>query len=57
MWVDSVLRGILAKILPAMERREIYLYSPVPCVLSYNNFGDLQNYTFLESLGPTEPEK
>jgi len=26
MWVDSLLRRILAKILPAMERREITLY-------------------------------
>ena len=28
MWVDSLLRRILAKILPAMERREIPLYFP-----------------------------
>ena len=32
-------------------------YSPVPCVISFKFFGDLQNYTFLERLGPTEPEK
>ena len=25
--------------------------------VSFNFFGDLQNYTFLESLEPTEPEK
>ena len=31
--------------------------SPVPCVISFNFFGDLRNYTFLERLGPTEPEK
>ena len=31
--------------------------SPVPCVISFKFFGDLQNYTFLERLGPTEPEK
>ena len=28
MWVDSLLRRILAKILPAMERREIPLKFP-----------------------------
>ena len=31
--------------------------SPVPYVISFKFFGDLQNYTFLERLGPTEPEK
>ena len=31
--------------------------SPVPCVISFKLFGDLQNYTILERLGPTEPEK
>jgi len=30
---------------------------PVPCVFSFRIFGDLLNYTFLETLGPTEPEK
>ena len=32
-------------------------YSTVPCVFSFIIFGDLENYTFLETLGPTEPEK
>ena len=32
-------------------------HSPVPCVISFKFLGDLQNYTFLERLGPTEPEK
>ena len=32
-------------------------YSPVPCVISLKFLGDLQSYTFLERLGPTEPEK
>ena len=31
--------------------------SPVPCVISFKYFGDLQNYIFLESLESTEPEK
>ena len=30
--------------------------SPVPCVISFTFLGDLQNYTFLERLGPTEPK-
>ena len=37
--------------------KEVKTTSPVPCVISLNFFGDLQNYTFLESLGPAEPEK
>ena len=32
-------------------------FSPVPCVISFKFLGGLQNYKFLESLGPTEPEK
>ena len=31
--------------------------SPVCYVFSFRIFGDLENYTFLESLGPTESEK
>ena len=26
-------------------------------IVSFRIFGDLENYTFLETLGPTEPEK
>ena len=33
------------------------VYSPVPCVISFTFFGDLQDYKFLERLGPTEREK
>ena len=32
-------------------------YSTVPYVFSFIFFGDLENYTFLETLGPTECEK
>ena len=32
-------------------------FSQVPCVISFKFLGDLQNYTVLETLGPTEPEK
>jgi len=31
--------------------------SPRPYVLSFRIFGDLESYTFLETLGPTESEK
>jgi len=31
--------------------------SPVPYVLSFRLFGDLENNTFLETLEPTESEK
>ena len=33
------------------------IHSPVPCVFSFRIFGDLENYTFLETLGSTESEK
>ena len=38
-------------------RVRVQRISPVPCVISFKFLGDLQNYTFLERLGPTEPEK
>ena len=38
-------------------RAYVFDNSPVPCVISFTFLGDLQNYTFLERLGPTEPEK
>ena len=50
------------KIIPVlfMTGSIILTSSPVPYVtkkLSFKFFGDLQNYKFLESLEPTEPEK
>ena len=35
----------------------LFSYSPVPYVISFKFLGDLQNYTFLERLGLTEPDK
>ena len=41
----------------AQLEKEMLAISPVPCVISFKFYGDLQNYKFLERLGPTEPEK
>ena len=40
-----------------LEFASITSYSPVPYVISFKCLGDLQIYTFLESVGPTETEK
>ena len=40
-----------------MRGPNIARHSPVPYVFSFRIFGDLENYTFLETLGPTESEK
>jgi len=39
------------------EKALNFSFSAVPYVFSFRIFGDLENYTFLETLGPNESEK
>ena len=54
--VSNIIQHITCRTVVAANSSSLHI-SPVPCEISFKFFGDLQNYTFLESLGPTEPEK
>ena len=56
---DSIGKSVQCQKLQVLEGPKCSkcLFSPVRCVFSFRIFGDLKNYTFLETLGSTESEK